>query len=128
MTDILARLADRTDKRTGEKRATSYLPNWVIRLLDDAAIEIRRLREHRPSPMQPLPDEPSESCEAFNGKPCIVGGWNDGTWASGEAYYNTEREGWWWAQTHETDATDGRVHFKLEYWMPLPGAPAKEPT
>lgn len=42
--------------------------------------------------------------------------------AVGEARYHEDHDGWWWENTHPTDATDGEVDCPT-HWMPLPPAP-----
>lgn len=40
------------------------------------------------------------------------------------AYYSEEKEGWWEANTHWVDASDGQV--RPTHWMPLPPPPSPD--
>ena len=43
----------------------------------------------------------------------------------GEARYHEDEDGWWWANTHPTDATDGSAE-RPTHWMPLPDPPKRK--
>jgi len=83
-----------------------WQPQW------DAALKAAPPAPAAQSPWKPIETAPTD------GSTCIV---TNGS-VVGEAWFSQDNDGWWWANTHPTDATDGRA-WNPTYWMPLPQLP-----
>jgi hypothetical protein len=66
--------------------------------------------------------QPIETAPKAAGVQVLLAG--DGYGGTGyvvSGYYDEDRDGWWEANTHWTDAADGQVY--PTHWMPLPAPP-----